>query len=61
MAYAVRSHSLSTRDPTIVDLVIGDEPNTERAAADRDAAEMVPADEIDVRLDGIQAEWSSSL
>ena len=46
VADAMRSHPLGTTDPLITDLMIRDEADAEVIAPNRDAAEVVLADEI---------------
>ena len=61
VADAMRSDPLCARDPSVTDLVIRNETDAEVVAPNCDSSEMVLADKVDARFDGIHPERTASL
>lgn len=61
MADAMRSDTLGPRDPSVTDLVIRDKADAKIVAPHSDSAEVVMADKVDRRFDGVHPQRAASL
>ncbi|MBI4470698.1 MAG: hypothetical protein HY650_15395 [Acidobacteria bacterium] len=61
VADSMGADSLGTRDPSITDLMVQDETDAEVLPTHCDSDEVVVADQVDCRLDGIHPERTASL